>query len=109
VCLYHFPIRQQVTIRCPNGNDWRIYNEVLSEAGVIHNVTASSIASNEIRTLPELHGSAHTKLDTPSLYLPEVSLILEVHEVPQLQEAFPMLARELDKLRTRLQNLATVL
>ena len=104
VWVYHFPVRRQFTIRCPNGKDWRIYNEVLSWAGVIHNATACSIASSEIRTLSELHGSAYTKLDTPSLYLPDVSPILEVHKLPQLQEAFPMEARELDTLRTYLQT-----
>jgi len=102
--ICYFPIRRQVTIRCPNGNDWRIYNGILSEAGVIHKAAACSIVSNEIRTLPELHGSAYTKLDTPSLYLPEVSPILEDHKLTQLQEAFPTEARELGNLRIRLQT-----
>lgn len=35
-----------------------------------HNSTACSIPSNDIRTLPELHGNAYAKLDTSSLYLP---------------------------------------
>jgi len=65
--VYCFPIRRKVTIRCRNGNDWRVYNEILSGAGVIHNATECSIATNEIRTLPELHGRVYTKLDTPSL------------------------------------------
>ena len=86
--VYHFPTQRQVTIRCPNGNGWKVYKEVLSEAD-IHNATECSITSNELRTLPELHGSTYTMLDTPSLYLPEVPPILARHEVPQLQEAFP--------------------
>ena len=28
--VYQSPNRRQFTIRCPNGNDWTIYNEVLS-------------------------------------------------------------------------------
>ena len=102
VWVYCFLIRRQVTIRYPNSNDWRVYNEVLSEAGVIHNATACSIASNKIRTLPELRGRVYTKLDTPSLYLPNVSPILEDHEIPQLQGSFPTEARELDDLTARL-------
>jgi len=43
-------------------------------------------------------------LDTPSLYLPEVSPILAGHEV-QLQEAFPTEAGEIDNLRAQLQTL----
>jgi hypothetical protein len=86
--VYHFPILRQFTIRCPNGNNWRIYNEVLSEAVIIHNATACSILPNEVRTLPQLHGSAYAKMDTPSLCLPDVSPILEVHEVPQLKKLF---------------------
>jgi len=102
--VYHFPTQRQVTIRCPNGNGWRVYKEVLFEAGIIHNATECSITSNEIRTLPELHGSTYTMLDTPSLYLPEVSPILAGHEVPQLREAFPTEAGEIDNLRAQLQT-----
>jgi len=102
--VYHFPTQRQVTIRCPNGNGWKVYKEVLPEAGIIHNATECSIMSNELRTLPELHGRTHTVLDTPSLYLPEVSPILAGHEVPQLQEAFPTEVGEIDKLRAQLQT-----
>ena len=31
----NFPTERQVTIRCPNGNSWKVYKEVLSEAGII--------------------------------------------------------------------------
>ena len=85
--VYHFPTQRQVTIRCPSGNSWKVYKEVLSEAGIIHNATECSITSNELRTLPELHGSTYTMLDTPSLYRPEVSPMLAGHEVPQLCNA----------------------
>jgi len=43
-------------------------------------------------------------LDTPSLYLPEVSPILAGHKVPQLRETFPTEAGEIDKLRAQLQT-----
>jgi len=61
-----------------------------------------SITSNEIRKLPEIHGRAYTMLDTPSLYLPEVSPILASHELPHLQKAFPTKAVESDNLRAQL-------
>jgi len=102
--VYHLPTQRQVTIRCPNGNGWKVYNEVLSEAGIIHNATECSITSNKLRTRPELHGSTYTMLATPSLYLPEVSPMLAGHEEPQLQEAFPTEAGEIDKLRAQLQT-----
>ena len=101
--FYYFPIRRQVNIRCPNGHDWSIYNEILLEAGIIHNATACSIASNEIRTLPELHGNSYKKFATPSLYLPDLSPILTVHEMPQLEGPFPTEARELDNFKARLK------
>jgi len=41
-------------------------------------------------------------LDTPSLYLPEVSPVLAGHEIPQLQEAFPTEAGKIDILRAQL-------
>ena len=53
-----------------------------------------SITSNEIRTLPETYGRNYTMIDTPSLYLPEVSPMLSGHHIPQLQEAFPTEAGE---------------
>ena len=43
-------------------------------------------------------------LDTPSLYLTEVSPILAGHELPQLREAFPTEAGEIDNLRAQLQT-----
>jgi len=83
--VYHFPTQRQVTIRCPNGKAWKVYNEVLSEAGIIHNAAEWSITSNEIRTLLEIHGRNYMMLDTPFLYLPEVSPVVAGHEVPQLR------------------------
>ena len=43
-------------------------------------------------------------LATASLYLPEVSPMLAGHEEPQLQEAFPTEAGEIDNLRAQLQT-----
>lgn len=73
VWIYHFPCKRQVTIRCPHGTNWITYNKVLSGAGVIYNARACIFASSERRTLPELHGTAYVRVETPTLYLPDLS------------------------------------
>jgi hypothetical protein len=52
-------------------NAWTARTEVLSEAGLILNVSTCSIATKEIRTVPELHGRIQTTLETPYFYVPD--------------------------------------
>ena len=100
--FFHFPEKRQVSIRCPQGSGWITLSEVLSETGVIHNATACTIAAGEIRTLPELHGTAEVRTDIPKLYLPDIPPMLSVHEEPGLKEMTSPETEELDGIKSRL-------
>ena len=102
VWIYHFPSQRQVTIRCPRDNVWVTRTRTLSGADLIHNATQCSITSGEIRTLPELHGVAHTNLNAPSVYVPDWSPILSRHELPRVEAALTSEVNELDQLKDRL-------
>jgi len=82
VWIYQFPSQRPVTIRFPRDHVWVTRTITLSGAGLIHNATTCSITSGEIRTLPELRGVTHAKLDTPSVYVPDNFSILSRHELP---------------------------
>jgi len=69
--LYYCPEQRQITLRCLKDNAWTARTEVLSEAGLILNVSTCSIATKEIRTVPELHGRIQTTLETPYFYVPD--------------------------------------
>ena len=100
--FFHFPDKRHVSIRCPHGSGWITFSEVLSETGVIHNATACTIAAGEIRTLPEIHGTAEVRTDIPKLYLPDIPPMLSVHEEPRLREMTPPETEELDGIKSRL-------
>jgi hypothetical protein len=102
IWLYHFPGRHQVSIRCPLNNDWTTLTETLSGAGIIHNASTCAVESNEIRTLPELHRTGVARLDTPGLYLPDLSPILATHEMPQIDSSVPVDAAAIDDIWTHL-------
>jgi hypothetical protein len=104
----HFPSKHQVTVRCPNGTAWVTYNEVLFGGGIIHNATACSTASKQVQALPELHRTNYANLDTPALFLPNLTSILAAHEVPQIEEPVQANTKELDiksRLATPLRSL----
>jgi hypothetical protein len=54
--LYHLPKKCQVTFRCPSKDSWTSRTETLSDAGLIFNATKCSITTNNLGTLPEIHG-----------------------------------------------------
>ena len=98
VWLFHFPSRRQLTVRCPRDNTWETHTQMLSGAGLIRNATICAITAGEVRTLPELHGTARTNLDTPSVYTPEELQILTVLEMPDVEMARSTYVNELDQL-----------
>jgi hypothetical protein len=65
--IYFFPEKRLVNLRCPRQKSQSCMIS-LHEAGVTHNVSDCYISSTEFRTLPELHGSIRTKLETPDFY-----------------------------------------
>ena len=66
-----------------------------------HNSTACSIPSNDIRTLPELHGNAYAKLDTSSLYLPHRYHPYWRFTKYHNRNFFPKEARKLDNIKAQ--------
>ena len=61
-----------------------------------------SITSNEIRTLPEIHGRNYTMIDTPSLYLKEGVTNTGGSRSTLISRSFPDGGRGIDKLRAQL-------
>ena len=100
--FYYFPNEQQVIIRCPNGTEWTTYHETLHDGGLIHGAETCSIASREVRTLPELGRNQLTRLDTLTIHIPELSTVLVDQETPRIEEAFPTATKEIDAIKTRL-------
>jgi hypothetical protein len=102
IWLYHFPVRHQVSIRCPHGDGWTTLTETLSGAGIIHNASACAVDSSQVRTLPELRRTGYARLDTPGLYLPDLSPILASHEMPQIDAPAPVDTAATDDVRAHL-------
>jgi len=104
VWFFHFPSRRHLTVRCPRDNTWERHTQMLSGADLIQNVTMCSTTAGEVRTLPELHGTARTNLDTPSVYTPKKLPILTVHEMPDVKMALSTDVNELDQLKNHLKS-----
>jgi hypothetical protein len=60
------------------------------------------VESNEIRTLPELHRTGVARLDTPGLYLTDLSPILATNEMPKIDSSVPVDAAAIDDIQTHL-------
>jgi len=69
--LYNLPESRQITMRCYTNTQWMTYTETLSGNGVITNATRCSVSTTQMHTLPELHKSSETTLNTLHLYVPE--------------------------------------
>jgi hypothetical protein len=86
VCIYHFPRQRQVTIRCPHDGTWKIDTQTLFGAGLIRDATTCEVATNEVRTMPELHGATRLHLDAPPVYAPAEVPILSPRELPNFDD-----------------------
>jgi len=69
---YHFPEPRQVTIRCPQENGRSSRTVSLDGSGLIHNMSACHISSQEVRTIPVLSRAAEVNLDASSCFCPTV-------------------------------------
>jgi len=68
------------------------------------NAIMCSIASDVIRTLPELHGATHAQQDALSVYIPDELPILAAHEMPHKEAALTAEITEPDHLKSRLET-----
>ena len=57
---------------------------------------------NEVRTLPELHGTDQLQTDVPTLYLLDLSTMFSSPEEPKLGEVIPVETGRLGAIKTRL-------
>ena len=96
---FHFPEPRQVSLRCLNNNKWISSTETLSGAGFLNNATGCSILTNEIYTLPELHGDSHATFDTPHMFVPDKASIITDHEVRLLDEITTAPVKQLDAIK----------
>ena len=99
--FYYFPEQRQVTLRYLENNVWTTRTELLSEAGMILNASSCSIATEEFRTLPELHGSMQTTLDITHLYIPDKVSTVADHEIPLLEQITQKEIQQIDEVRSR--------
>ena len=68
--IYFFPERQSLTLRCPNFGNQPHRTISLQGTGLVYNLSTCYLSSSTLRTLTELTGLLHAKLETPNLYLP---------------------------------------
>jgi len=90
-----------VSLRCLNNNKWTTSTETLSGAGFLNNVTGCSILTNEIYTLPELHGDSHTTFDTSHMFVPDKASIITDHEVRLLDEIMTAPVKQLNAVKSQ--------
>jgi hypothetical protein len=70
VCIYRFPKQHQLKIRCPYDGTWKFDTQSLYGAGLIEDATTFEIATNEARTMPELHGATGLCREATPVYAP---------------------------------------
>jgi hypothetical protein len=58
-----------------------------SGAGLIEDATTCEIATNEARTMPELHGATRLRLEAPPVYATVAVPILSTRELPDVKTA----------------------
>ena len=99
--LYHLLEQRQITIQCLKDNTWTTRTELLSDAVLIFNASQCSITTNEVRTLPELQGTAQVNLQTSQIYIPDKIDVVANHEIPLLEQITPDAFAQLDEIRSK--------
>jgi hypothetical protein len=100
--LTFFPERQTITLRCSNSDNQPHHTMSLQGAGLVRNLSTCYISSSTLRTLPELVGSVHAKLETPNLYLPSNISAVSNYETNQLKDVLPADTSRIDDMTSRL-------
>jgi len=77
------------------------YTKTLSGNGVITNATRCSFSTTQMHTLPELHKTSETTLNTLHLYTPEKISIVTDHETQILEKISPELIQQLNDVKSR--------
>jgi hypothetical protein len=88
-------------MRCYINTQWITYNKTLSGNGIITNATGCSVSTTQMHTLPELHKTSETTLNTLHLYVPEKFSNVTKHETQILEQIPPEVLQQLDYVKTR--------
>ena len=99
--VYYFPEERKITARCSQSNRPLTHTLSLHGTGLIHHATSCHISSSKLHSLPELHGSIQTELDSPNFYLPSRVPVITEREVEQLETKIPIDIKKLDSISTR--------
>jgi hypothetical protein len=102
--LYHLPESTTVTLRCYVNGKWITYSETLSGNGVISDATGCSISTTKMHTLPELHETSATTLDTLHQYVPEKISIVDNQETQILEKISSELIQQLEDVKSRVMT-----
>ena len=100
--VYNLPTRQEVTFRCHHGTSWVTHRRALLGGGLIHNATTCAVATEQVRTLPELRRTNYIYLDTPTWHVPELTAEPTHQESLQRKEDLPAAVKDLDDIKARL-------
>jgi len=84
--VYHLPTRHEVTFSCPHGTSRVTHRRNLLGGGLIHKATTCAVATEQVRTLPELRRTDYVYLDTPNWHVLDITAELTPHELPQMKE-----------------------
>jgi hypothetical protein len=67
-------------LRCFINKQWMTYTDTFSGNCVITNAARCSVSTTQMHTLPELHETSETTLNTLHLFVPEEIFIVTDHE-----------------------------
>jgi hypothetical protein len=88
-------------LRCYINTTWMTYTETLSGNGIITNATSCSVSTTQMHTLPELHKTSETTLNTLHLHVPEKISIVTDHESQIIEKVSPELMQQLGDVKSR--------
>ena len=88
-------------VLCPSTNGWTSRTETLSNAGIILNASRCSSTTNELRTLPELHGEIQPTISSTPIYIPDKISIVSDHVIPLIKEISPAEVKQLDDMKSK--------
>jgi hypothetical protein len=101
LCLYHFPNRHQLSLRCKKANNQIPHTLNLGGSGLVHNLSGCHITSPELQAFPELQGTTDTNIDPPKIFLPDNISVLNDHELQQLKDISPPNLQGINDVYTR--------
>jgi hypothetical protein len=97
--VYHFPERQQVTLRRWRNDAWTSSSEILFGSAVFHNASKRSLTADGFQTLSELLGDTQATLDATRMYVPDKIAVIASHELQTLGEMLPAEIGRLDEIQ----------